>query len=160
MAKTSVSAEQFIAVVPEHWVKYVRLVLVYLLLLLGGVVCFYVAGLTAYHQQWVSGSFFLFGLFLILVDHHWFFMAALSQVENHIIITTTRIIWIRHRLFFDEEMLEYSFVKMKSVEAKKTTLLQYIFQYGTIKFESGTPIAYVPHPNAVVRTIEQAMGMN
>lgn len=159
MAKSPPTGEHLILIMHEHWVKYVRLVLIYVLLLLSSMLFFYLAGLVAFHDGWLAQILLLLALFLFLFNHHWFFMAVLSQAENHVIITNSRVIWIRHRLFFDEEMLEYAFSKMKSVEAKKTTLLQYIFQYGTIKFEAGSPVTYVPHPNAAVRTIEQAMGM-
>lgn len=151
--------EVLISLLHEHWVKYVSMVLVYILLLLCSAIFFYVAGLVAYHTEWASQLLFLFALILVLLDHHWFFMAVLSQAENHIIITNRRVIWIRHLLFFDEEMHEYAFEKMKFVEGKKTTILQYVLGYGTLAFESGSPIPYVPHPNTAVRTIEQAMGL-
>lgn len=159
MATAHLDGEKLILILHEHWVKYVRLILVYILLLVSSVVLFYFAGVSAYHVEWLSQGLLLFAVFLFLFNHHWFFMSVLSQAENHILITSRRVIWIRNRLFIDEEMLEYAFDKMKFVESKKTTILQYIFQYGTLEFESGKPIPYVPHPNSVVRDIEQAMGM-
>lgn len=152
--------ERLVAIIHESWVKYARLTFVYLLVLFSSVVCFYVAGLTAYHTDWFAQPLLLFAVFLLLLAHHWYFMAILSQSENHIIVTTERVIWLQHRLFFDEEMHEYSFDKMKTAEARKKGFLQYVFHYGSITFESGPPITHVPHPASVVKTIEQAMGMS
>lgn len=159
MAHSSSGPERLIIVIHEHWVRYIRLAFVYVLLLMVSFLFFYLSGLAAYHYEILSESLFVLALLLFFLDHHWFFMAALSQAENHVMVTTDRVIWIRHRLFFQEEMMEYAFDKMKTVEAHKTNILQYILQYGTLKFESGPPVLYVPHPNNVVRKIEQAMGM-
>ncbi len=156
---THAGEEQLILVIHEHWIRYVRLVFVYALLTLCSAVLFFVAGFTAYATDWFAQPVLLAAIGLFLVTHHWFFMAVLSQAENHIIVTSRRVIWIRHRLFFDEEMHEYSFDKMKTVESDKKNILQYLLEYGTLRFESGAKILYVPHPNAVVRTIEQAMNM-
>lgn len=156
---TAVDGERLILIIHESWVKYVRLVAVYILLLLGCALFFYIAAITAYYIDWVAQATLLLAILLLLVDHHWFFMAIMSQAENHILVTTNRVIWIRHRIFFDEEMHEYAFEKMKFVVAEKKNFLQYVFQFGTLKFESGTPIPYVPHPNAVAMAIEQAMGL-
>ncbi|HVW66616.1 MAG TPA: hypothetical protein VHA78_02700 [Candidatus Peribacteraceae bacterium] len=153
------SGEQLVLISHESWVKYVRLVAVYLLLLLGSILFFYIAALSAFQYDLVTQIALLLGVFLVLVDHHWFFMAIMSQAENQVIVTTDRVIWIRHRIFFDEEMHEYAFEKMKFVVSEKKTFLQYLFQFGTLKFESGTPIPYVPHPSAVAMAIEQAMGL-
>ncbi len=153
------SAETLIAVFHEHWIKYVRLVFVYVLLLLTSFLIFYFAALSAYHYDWLAEPLLLLAIALVLFDHHWFFMATLSQAENHLIITSERLIWVRNRLFFDEEMHEYAFDKMKTVGAEKNSLLQYILQFGTLRFESGLPIPFVAHPNSVVKKIEQAMGM-
>lgn len=160
MPSASGSNERLVAIIHESWVKYTRLTSVYLLVIACSLLCFYFAGLIAYHSWWLTEPLLLFAVFLLLLTHHWYFMAILSQSENHIIITSERVIWLRHRLFFDEEMHEYNFDKMKTAEAYKSNFLQYIFQYGSIKFESGPPITYVPHPNNVVRIIEQAMGMS
>jgi len=153
------NGERLILILHEHWVRYVRLVLIYLMLLVCSALIFYAAAVTAYHYDIVTQLLLLFAVVLLLVDHHWFFMAMLSQAENHILVTSDRVICIRHRIFFDEEMHEYAFSKMKFVEAEKTGFLQYLLQYGTLKFESGTPIPYVPHPSAAARAIEQTMGL-
>lgn len=159
MSEATPSAERLVAIIHESWVKYTRLTAIYLLVLACSLFAFYLAGLTAYHDTPIADVLLVFAAFLLLLTHHWYFMAILSQSENHIIITTERVIWLQHRLFFDEEMHEYSFDKMKTAEARKSGFLQYVFQYGSIKFESGPPIQYIPHPNNVVKIIEQAMGM-
>jgi hypothetical protein len=159
MPHTSDDGERILAIFHEHWVRYARLVLVYLLMLAVSALFFYLAGLSAYHYEWTTQALLLAAVGLLLATHHWFFIAALSQAENHIIITSDRVIWVRHRLFFDDEMHEYTFEKMKTAGASKTGFLQYIFRYGTLEFESGEPIPYVPHPNNAIRIVEQAMGM-
>jgi hypothetical protein len=159
MANKNANGESLVLIVHEHWVKYVRPSLVYILLLSVNALLFYLAGLSAYHYNILTQWTLIAAILLLLITHHWFFMAILSQAENHIIVTSNRVIWIRHRLFFDEEMHEYAFEKMKTVEARKKNFIEYLFQYGTIEFESGAPITFVPHPNSVARAIEQAMGM-
>src|SRR5581483_2815067 len=109
--KKDTDGEQLILLIREHWVRYVRLIAVYVLLLLCSALFFYMAGLSAYHYSVWSQLSLLCGCMLLLMVHHWFFMATLSQAENHIIVTTDRVIWVRHRIFFDEEMHEYAFEK-------------------------------------------------
>lgn len=153
------SGETIIRVMSEHWIKYVFPVCLYLVLTAVSVLLFLFAGMTAHHQTWLSYAAFIAALLLFLIAHHWFFVKLLSESMTHIVITTRRVIWLRESLFVHERMMEYAFEKMKTVEAGKQGLLQTILRYGTISFEGGAAIPFVPHPNRAVKDIEQAMGL-
>lgn len=151
--------EKLIRTAREHWIKYVFPVFIYIMLLGTSTLLFFLAGLTAHHVMWLSHIAFLMALGLFFITHHWFFVMLLSESMTHIIVTNHRLVRLRERLFFQEEMLEVSFEKMKSVSARKNGLLQTILRYGTLSFEGGTKIPLVPHPNSIAKDIEQAMGL-
>jgi len=153
------NGEKIIRTVGEHWIKYVFPVFVFIFLLGISVLLFLLAGLTAHHSMWLSHVSFLLALGLFFITHHWFFVMLLSESVTRIVVTNHRIVRLRERLFFEEEMLEVSFEKMKTVEAQKHGLLQNILRYGTLRFETGTKIPLVPHPNNIAKDIEQAMGL-
>ncbi len=141
MPSSSAPGEKLLYLTDEHWVKYVPVTLVYLAL--------------------TSISLLLFAaLLLFLFTHHWFFVMLLSEASSCIIVTNHRVIRLHDVLFIREEMHEFAFEKMKTVEARKRGLLQNIFRYGSLKFESGAQITQVPHPNRVARAVEQAMGLH
>lgn len=154
------SGERLIRIRSQHWVKYVFPAFVYTILITVSVLLFVLAGITAHHSMWLSHASFIAALLLSLGTHHWFFLLLLSESSAHIIVTNHRVIMMRDRMLLDEEMNEYAFDKMKTVAARKDGFLQTILRYGSLQFESGPDVRYVPHPNSVARDIEQAMGMN
>jgi len=156
---SSDSGEKIIRVVSEHWIKYVLLCFICIVLLSASALLFLLAGYTAHHNMWLSHVSFVVALLLFLVTHHWFFLSLLGESTAHIVVTNRRVIWMRERLFLHEQMMEYAYEKMKTVEAYKEGILQTILRYGSLKFESGAGIPLVPHPNSVAKDIEQAMGM-
>lgn len=151
--------ETLVRAVGQHWVKYVFPTFVYLILLTVSVLLFVLAGVAAHHYMWLSHLTFVAALLLFLLSHHWFFLVILSESMAHIIVTNRRVILMRDRLMMHEQMMEYSYDKMKMVEADKYGFLQSILQYGSLQFGSGSGIPLVPHPNRIAKDIEQAMGM-
>lgn len=152
------SGETLIRRSGEHWVKYVVPVTVYLLLSAVAAGLLLLAGVSAYHQAGVSYVTFLAGVILALGTHHWFFVFLLGESMTQIFVTNHRLIRMHESLFRQEELMEVSFEKMKTVEAHKQGLMQTLLRYGTLKFESGARIRLVPHPNSFAKDIEQAMG--
>lgn len=156
---TPSSPERLVRVVQEHWMKYMLPLTVYVLLMAISILLFFFAGLSVHHYMWLSHVTFFVALMLMLVSHHWFFAVLLSENLGAIIITDHRVIHVEIKLFVEERMHEFSFEKMKFVQAKKEGILQNLLRYGTIVFEKGGPIPLVPHPNGVARDIERLMGM-
>lgn len=151
--------EQVIRVVSEHWIKYVFPSFVYIVLAGVSILLFSLAGLTAHHSMWLSHLAFVSALMLFFFAHHWFFTKLLGESLAHIVVTNRRVVWIHETIFSREHMAEYAFDKMKTVAANKKGILQNVLRYGSIKFESGPDILFVPHPNSLARDIEQAMGL-
>ncbi len=158
MSPQSTPTEEVLALIHEHWVKYIVPVIVYVLMVGISVFMFYLAGYWAYHYTLLSGGTYLLALALILLTHHWFFAMLLSKATEHVIVTTHRVIHVRSTLFFFEDMNEVAFDKMKTVEARKQGLIQNVLRYGSLVFERSFILKRIPHPNRVVRDIEQAMG--
>jgi len=153
------NGEKVIRVISEHWIKYVFPCFVFGILGSVSALLFLLAGYTAHHAMWLSHLSFIAALLLFLLTHHWFFTKLLGETMTHVIITNRRVVWIHESIFQREHMVEYAYEKMKTVEAKKSGIVQTVLRYGTIAFESGADIRYVPHPNHVAKEIEQAMGM-
>lgn len=156
---SSDNGEKLISIVSQHWIKYLFPVFLYIILFTVSMLLFILAGIASHHSMWLSHMTFLAALLLFLFTHHWFFIMLLCESSAHIVITDHRVVFLHDRLFIDEQMTEYAFEKMKTVEASKRGILQTILRYGSLKFEGGTGIRLVPHPNRVVKDIEQAMGM-
>jgi hypothetical protein len=160
MAKSiQLDGERLISITSQHWIKFVLPVFIYIVLASVSVLLFILAGTEAHHRPWLSGIAFVTALLLFHFTHHWVFIMLLSESTTHIIVTNNRVILMRDRVFIDEELTEYAFEKMKTVEAKKHGILQTLLRYGSIGFESGAEISYIRHPNRVVRDIEQATGL-
>lgn len=153
------SGERLVRVIDEHWIRYVAPAFFALLFTFISMLLFYLAGVSAHHNMWLSHATFFAGLVLLTVANHWFFYILLSEAVGFIVITDRRIIFIYTRLLVRESMQEISFDKMKRVKANKRGLMQNLFRYGSLHFEGGADIEMVPHPNRVVRDIELAMGM-
>lgn len=151
--------EKLIRIVNQHWIKYVFPAFVYLMLFTVSMLLFVLAGVTAHHSMWLSHITFAIALILFLGTHHWFFLVLLCESASHIMVTNNRVIWMHDRLFLDEQMSEYAFHKMKSVDATKKGMLQTVLRYGSLRFENGAKIPLVPHPNRIAKDIEQAMGL-
>ena len=156
---TPASPERVIAVVPEHWVRYVRLVSVIVLVGLGDLALFLLAGVFAIHNAALSNGLFMAAVLLLLLLHHWSFAALGSETVRSIIITNRRVVHYGVRLLFYEELKEIAFEKMKSVDAVMKGFWQNLLRYGSLEFEEKTVVHDVPHPTRVVRIIEQAQGL-
>lgn len=150
--------EQLLAIVNEHWVKYVYHVFLSLLLFGISVLLFLLAELSAHHTMWLSHTTFLAGLLLLLLTNHWFFVRLLGEAIDVIVITNLRSIHFETRLLLRDEMRENSFDRMRTVEAAKEGILQNILHFGTLRFQGGNDIPLVPHPHRIAKMIEQAMG--
>lgn len=150
--------EHVVKVTDEHWVKYVAPVLISIFLFAISFLLFTVAGITAHHYLWLSHASYIAALLLFLVTHHWFFMLLLSESLDKIIITNRRLLRVQYRLIFHEDILEVSFEKMKTVDARKHGLLQNLLHYGTLIFEvNKASIPLVPHPNRIAKIIQDEM---
>lgn len=152
------NGERVLAVTDEHWIKYVAPVMMALALFIISLVLFIIAGVTAHHTPWLSQSAFVSGVCLIFFTLHWFFMMLLSESLDRIIITNRRLMRVQYRLIFDEDILEISFQKTKTVDARKHGFVQNILHYGTLHFETKLATIYnVPHPNRIAKIIQDAM---
>ena len=150
--------EHVVQVTDEHWIKYLAPVLVSIFLFGISLLLFVFAGMSAHHYMWLSHGTYVAALLLFLITLHWFFMVLLSEALDKIIITNRRLLRIRLRLILDEDILEISFEKMKTVDARKHGFIQNLLHYGTLYFETKlAAVQLVPHPNRVAKIIQEAM---
>ncbi len=157
-AGTFEHGEHVVRVTDEHWVKYVAPVLISILLFAIAFLLFVLAGITAHHYALLSGTAYIAALLLFLITHHWFFMVLLSESLDKIIITNRRLMRVQYRLIFHEDILEVSFEKMKTVEARKRGFIQNLLHYGTLYFETKlAAVPLVPHPNRIAKVIQEVM---
>lgn len=149
--------EYLVKIANEHWVKYVVPSTMAVFLFVIAMFLFVFSGISA-DNMWLSHSAYIAALLLFLVTFHWIFMVLLSESLDRIIITNRRLICVQYRLIFHEDILEVSFEKMKTVDARKQGLLQNLLHYGTLVFESKlATVRLVPHPNRIARIIQDAM---
>lgn len=150
--------ERLLFISSQHWVKYLFPSFLYVLLtaagfsLLFGDIFFPV-------NAGVSMTLFFAGLVLLLCVHHWFFWFLLAESYADLIVTDQRVIYMHTGLLWDEDTVEVSFGKVKSVESHKKNLLQSVLNYGSLDFERKIQIDRVPHPGTLAKAIQQAMGM-
>lgn len=156
---TSDARERVIAVVPGHWVRYVRLVAVIALTGLADAAVFAAAGFFALHNPYLANGLFVAALLLLLLLYHWAFAAVASASMQCVIVTNHRVVSYAVRLLFYEELQEVAFEKMKSVDVVMDGFWPNLLRYGSLVFEGKVSVAYVPHPNRVARLIEQAQGL-
>lgn len=155
------SNEQLRLVIDDHWIVTILPILFTLLLTGAGLLLLALAGWAEAQSMWLWPWFFLLGSTLLLIAVHWFFFFMIGRQLSRVLITDRRIIQFDDVLIFREDLLEISFERMKSVEARKHGVLQYALNYGSLLFEGGGKgrIDYVPHPGTAAREIVQAMGM-
>ncbi|MBI2636352.1 hypothetical protein HYW84_03445 [Candidatus Peregrinibacteria bacterium] len=152
------TGERLVHVCDEHWIKYIAPASVSLFLFAVSALLFALAGISAHHYMLLSHATFISALLLFLLTFHWLFVVLLSEALDRIIITNKRLLLIQYRLIFHEDILEISFDKMKTVEARKHGFIQNLFHYGTLIFETNkASVRLVPHPNRVARIIQEAM---
>ena len=150
--------ERLLTLTDEHWMIYVVPVLICLLLLGASMLFYYIAGVTVFHSDWLWQTSFVFASAFLLLSLHGLFLILLGESVSQIVITSKRVVRFHDVIMFREEMLEVSFEKMKTVEARKKGIVRTLLNYGTLHFENNAMIDYVPHPNRVARDIEQMLG--
>ena len=152
--------ERLVRMMNEHWMIYVVPVFICFLLFCASVFLFVIAGTAVYHSDWIWLASFIAASVFLLLSLHGFFLILLNESLSQIIITTRRVIRFHDSIPFSENMLEVTFEKMKTVEARKHGILRTLLNYGSLHFEQKSAVIdFVPHPNSAVRDIEQAMGM-
>lgn len=156
--RSRISGEQLRHVSYEHWIRFVGTALLACLLLGISILLYTLAGIAAHHSMWLSHAAFVAGMMLFAFTLHWLFIVLLGDAIDCILITNKRLIRLQYRPLFHEDILEISFEKMKTVDARKTGILQNVLRYGTLYFESKlASVPYVSHPNNVAHVIQEAM---
>lgn len=159
--------ERLVDAFSTHWIKYAMPVFVSVVLLLTSAFLIYVSGLSAHHIMWLSHITLLLALVLLLMAHHWFFHRVLSDGMDDVIITDRRIIFLDSSLWFRDDMQEIALAQIRAVEARKRGILQNIFHYGSLWFDTGGSaigggkvIPLVPHPHRKAKEILALLKMS
>lgn len=156
--------ERLIDAFSTHWIKYVAPAFFYTVFLSVSLLLFLFAGYAAYENELLSNASFLIALFSMVVAHHWFFFRILSEAMVDVIITNRRLIFLQDSLLFQDDMHEVSLERIRAIEALKHGILQNVFRYGSLWFDtggssikSGRIIRLVPHPHSKAKEIMQLM---
>lgn len=153
------ASEHVIAVVPAHWVRYVRVGVIIALVGFCDAVLFVLAGVFAGHNAFIASGLSVAALTLLLLLHHWTFAVLASASMQRVIITNHRVVSYGVRLLLHEELKEVAFERMKSVDVVMDGFWPNLLRYGSLVFEEKIGVHDVPHPNRVARAIEQAQGL-
>lgn len=156
--QSPVQGEHIVAMVHEHWMRYVFATFIYLCMTIVSFVILFLSQVIADQWMWISHIVFLLSFILILFTNHGYFLFILGESMSQVVVTNHRIIYIHDDLFLHHEMLEFSFSRLKMVESRQHGILQNILNYGELKFDTGPAIPFICHPNRVARDIQQAMG--
>lgn len=143
----------------QHWVVYVVPCAIYGALFLFSLFFLFIAASLVTHAAVLWTSSFLVSFLLLLIAIHGFFITLLSESTSSIIITNKRVVSFHGTVPFRDDLLEISFEKLKTVEARRRGLLQNLLNYGSLHFEKYASVDAVPHPASVARDIYQAMGL-
>lgn len=141
--------------IDDHWMKKIVPVAQYAMSFLSGTLLMFLALVSLHHSQFLAYTSFLFGTLVLLVVHHRFFVFVLSEVAENAFLTNHRVIFFEHRLFAFDQLREVRLERTKGVRAKKEGLLQNVFNYGTLSFDVGGNIEYVPHPTRLASEIQE-----
>jgi hypothetical protein len=134
-----------------HWMKYVAPIGVYLLLEIGGMaLLLFTWQMNPMIAPWLS----LLLCVPLLLAHHWFFRLALGRSLDSLLLTDRRIIIAETNLWVTDDTAELSLHHINAVDATKRGILQHVFDYGTLWFDTGGSATYegklvtlVPHPH-------------
>jgi hypothetical protein len=109
---------------------------------------------------WLSTVFHIAPFISMVIVHHWFFHAMLSENVTDIILTNKRLLYLARRLFVLNIMDEVLLHKIEKVEVRKRNIIQYLFNYGDLWIFTGGPqviIPYVASPQAWAGQIERLL---
>ncbi len=152
------NGEMFISSMQEHWIRYVGPAFGCLILTTLSIFLYYLAGVSAFEQEWASDALFVTATIMLLVTTHGIFHLLMSRYLSQIIVTDKRIIKLDQRLFLQDEMHESPLDKVRVVSAEKHGVMQSLLRYGTVVLDQ-QKITYVPHPHAVARDIAHVLEM-
>lgn len=137
----------------DHWTRFVRSALGYLLVL---------SVLGALGALIMAGDLMDTPLLLItmgtalLVATHAYFVFLFGEALEVTYITQYRLVHFEQTLFTQNDVIEVSFDTTKNVIGTKRGILQNLLDYGNLTFTTtGTTIDYVPKPDRVAELIQE-----
>ena len=143
--------ERLIVSLRSHWMIFLPLILTVIPLGL----CIGLMWLGFFFGLSTTGGMASVGAAMLLstLTLHWFFHWLLSVRLNMILITNRRILFLFGTLWLDDELHEIILQRVEAVEVRKRGLLQNIFDYGDLWFDTGgsniaesQTIPFFPHP--------------
>lgn len=148
---TLIEGEQPVALIKQHWVVYGSS----LLLILASWLLYFVceaASLSAMNvSHALSVGLLVVGHALLLLFHHFAFYKLFSLSTNRYLLTNSRILVSKQRLWFSDTILDIPLWKIRAMEVKQGGIVPQIFGYGSIVMNRGELFAleYVPHPQRI-----------
>ena len=151
--------ERLLRVCSEHWTVFVVPLFLCTLVWCCGGLLIVASGYMIESLDWLASVAFLSGTVLMLAMTHIFFFVLLGEATSCFVITTHRVLHFKNTILIREEMSEVSFANIRTVEAVRSGILQYLLNYGSLKFEDKLTVNHVRHPQGVARDVHVAMGM-
>jgi hypothetical protein len=142
----------------HHWMKHIVPIGVFVILAPLCVALFPIALSLRTESVQLSAIIFFGTLISLLLIHHWFFHAMLSENVTDIILTNRRVFYMSHQLWFADTMDEVVLQSIKIVEAGRRGIVRRLFNYGELWFDiggGGQKIPYVPSPQTWATYIER-----
>ena len=148
-----------------HWMKYARHAWAFMLfVVLGSFLCWAAWSLKSVSSPASIVVFFL-GLTALLISEHWFFHAILGISTCDIILTNKRMLYLTHSLWLDDSSHEIELKQIKAVEVREHGILEHLFGYGELWFDTGgsaaseshQTVSFVPKPREFSDKIAELM---
>lgn len=158
--QSSKQAERVVRRIDDHWIKLVIPLAQYVLVFACGGLLLLLSLYAMQQNMWLAMTSLIVGTLITIGVQHRMFVFLLSEAAETVYLTNHRVILFEQRLFQLDELREISFEKAKSVTAKKEGLLQNLLNYGTLHFEIGGTIEYVPHPTRLAHEIQEIIRSN
>lgn len=157
---TTIAGERVVDTFNTHWIKYVPIVSVFTLIITVAMLLSISSGMNVLDtNELMPKVVFLIGNISALLVMHWFFHRAMSQSLEDIIITNRRFIYLEAHLWAKDEMHEISLNQIKAVESQKRGLIENIFRFGHLSFDTGgsdmstRTFFRIPHPDRKAKII-------
>ena len=162
---TFADGEKLLTAFSTHWIKYVFPTFLFVIFTSVSITLFIVSLATRSSSSVLAASLFFCGLTVLLFTYHWFFHKILSEAMDDVLITNKRIIFLDESLLFCDDMREIKITRLRAVEAQKHGLLQNIFLYGNLWFDTGGSdttdagaiIPLVPHPHQKAKLVTEML---
>lgn len=146
-----IDGEQPVALIKEHWTTYAAPVFLIIASWFLYFVCEVASASAMQVGHALSVGILVSGHVLLLLFHHAAFYRLFGESTHLYLLTNSRILMGKQRLWVSDTILDIPLWKVRSMEVKKKGFWPHLLDYGSIVLNRGELFAleHIPHPQHV-----------